>query len=124
VNISFSMTTQQVRNRTKRVTRRLGWLWIVKAPKPVILQAIEKGQGLKRGEHVVKICPIRVVGARLETLKKMIWHREYGLEEVIKEGVPWMTPEYFVQWFCKGHHCTPDRVITRIEFEYMEGEDG
>ena len=44
-NISFSMTTEQVRRREKTVTRRLGWSDL----KPgTILQAVEKAQGLDR----------------------------------------------------------------------------
>ena len=40
--MSFSMTTPQVRARTKTVTRRLGWRFL----KPgVVLWAVEKAQG-------------------------------------------------------------------------------
>ena len=57
-NISFSMTTEAVRRREKTVTRRLGW-WNLKPG--TVLQAVEKAQGLKKGEHVKPICLIRVV---------------------------------------------------------------
>jgi hypothetical protein len=52
-NMSFSMTTEAVRNRSKTVTRRLGW-WGLQPG--TILQAVEKAQGLRKGEHVKPIC--------------------------------------------------------------------
>ena len=47
--MSFALTTEQVRNRTKTVTRRLGW---ATAKAGDIVQPIVKGQGLKKGERV------------------------------------------------------------------------
>ena len=46
------MTTEAVRRREKTVTLRLGW-W--KLQPGTILQAVEKAQGLKKGEHVKPI---------------------------------------------------------------------
>ena len=42
-NMSFMLTTEQVRNKTKTVTRRLGW-WFLKPGE--IVNAVEKGMGL------------------------------------------------------------------------------
>ena len=63
--MSFCLTTPQVRAGTKTVTRRIGW-WNLKPGE--LLMAIEKGQGLKKGEHVTRIRPIRVVTVRRERL--------------------------------------------------------
>lgn len=50
-NISFALTTEQIRNQTKTVTRRVGWANL----KPgTLLQPIEKGQGLKKGDRARK----------------------------------------------------------------------
>jgi len=43
-NISFALTTKQIRNRSKTVTRRLGWLHIKKGD---VLNACVKCMGLK-----------------------------------------------------------------------------
>ena len=45
-NISFFLTKRQFLDRSKDVTRRLGWNWVKPGD---VLCGIEKGQGLKRG---------------------------------------------------------------------------
>jgi hypothetical protein len=108
--LSFAMTTEQVRNRTKTVTRRLGWLDL----KPgTILQAVEKAQGLKKGEHVKRLCLIRVLSVQREQLCKIT------RREVAREGFPGMLKHKFVEFFCEGHGCEPADFVTRIEFEYV-----
>jgi hypothetical protein len=110
-NISFALTTDQVRNRIKTVTRRDGWLNLKSGE---ILNAVEKGMGLKKGEKVKIICQIRVISSTRERLS------DITQEEVIKEGFTKMTPYNFVGMFCQSHKgCYPDKEITRIEFEYV-----
>ena len=47
-NMSFMLTPDQILNRTKTVTRRLGWGGL----KPgTIVRAVRKGQGLKRARR-------------------------------------------------------------------------
>lgn len=104
------MTKAQVREGSKLVTRRLGW-WFLKPGD--LLMAIEKGQGLKKGEKVVRIRPIRVVSSKGQVLKK-ITKRDVRLE-----GFPHLTPRLFVMMFCAGHACTPEKVVNRIRFEYI-----
>lgn len=120
-NISFSMTTDQVRNRTKTVTRRVGW-WYLKAG--TILNACVKCMGLKKGEKPERICQIRVVDVWQEPLYGLTdstQFPEYGKSEVEKEGFPDMSPREFVTMFCKSHKgCTKNSLVTRIEFEYLE----
>ena len=108
------MTTEQVRNKTKTVTRRNGWLWLVEAcsrgERP-LLQPIVKGQGLKRGEHVEKIgCPIEVVRAKRIPLFMVT------PAECAREGFPSFTPEQFVAFYLKANG--PTDTVTRIEFRY------
>lgn len=116
-NMSFALTTPQIRARTKSVTRRLGWMDL--RPRTE-LQAIVKGQGLKKGEHPEKICVIRVKSVRREPLMAMLEGSTYGAVEVVKEGFPNMTPRQFVETFCDHHGVTYDKPITRIEFEYVD----
>jgi hypothetical protein len=51
-NISFALTTAQVRARTKTVTRRVGWTFLKPGD---LLQPVVKCRGLKKGERVEKI---------------------------------------------------------------------
>jgi hypothetical protein len=115
--MSFMLTTEQYRNRTKTVTRRLGWQFL----KPgAILNGVEKGMGLKKGEKVVKLGQHQVVSVRREPLRTMLDDLAYGTEECQKEGFPDMTPQQFVEMFCQSHRgCEPGTVVTRIEFEYL-----
>lgn len=114
-NISFSLTTQQVRERRKTVTRRLGWHHVRPGD---LLKPVEQCMGLKRGQRIVAICaPIRVIGRRLEPLRDLLL--PHNADECAREGFPALTPAQFIEFFCASHrHCTADTVVTRIEFEY------
>lgn len=82
------------------------------------MQAVEKAQGLKKGEHPVKLCVIRIKGKRPERLSRMIDDMDYGREECIREGFPNLTPQEFVAMFRKANNCEAWQPINRIEFEY------
>lgn len=119
-NISFALTTQQVRERKKWVTRRLGWLWLVEYMKThkvgPELQPVVKGQGIPKGGKVEKIGnPIRVTGVRREPLGKIYQYED----EPAKEGFPELTSVRFVKMFCEHNKCFPETPVTRIEFEYL-----
>lgn len=120
-NISFALTTEQVRNQTKTVTRRLGW----KNLKPgTVLQPVVKGMGLKKGEKVEKIGgPIRVKSVRREYLALLTFDLVYGYAECEAEGFPEMSPEEFVEMFTEHNDCDEDEEVTRIEFEYVNREE-
>lgn len=141
-NMSFALTTDQVRARTKTVTRRTGWASL----KPgTLIQPVVKGMGLKPGEKVQKIgAPIRVVSVRRERLDLMTSDTEYGFEECKREGFgdhrELMWPSCFVAFFCASHKIPDTRPwglpkrrrvsfpmlpcdeVTRIEFEYTDDE--
>ncbi len=104
------MTTPQVRAKTKTVTRRLGWSNLKTGE---VLHAVEKCQGLKKGETVTRICMIRIVDVRREALD------EITKAECVKEGFPELSPAEFVRMFAKHNHCDWDRAVNRIEFEYL-----
>lgn len=120
-NISFMLTPDQIKNRTKTVTRRVGW---AKLESGQLLRGVEKGMGLRAGEKVKELAVIRVVSVRPEPLSAMIEDLDYGFAECEKEGfgdhhtLRW--PTQFVEFFCNSHRgCTPQTVVTRIEFEYV-----
>lgn len=105
------MTTEQIKARTKTVTRRRGWDNL----KPgEIVQAVEKAMGLKRGEKIKKLCLIRIISKREELLN---WITK---EDVAKEGFPDWEPQQFIEMLCKHYGCQPFEAFNRIEFEYLE----
>lgn len=115
-NMSFSMTTEAVRNRTKTVTRRLGW-WDLRPGD--VLMAVEKGMGLKKGEKVKRLGLIRVRGVAREPLSSII---DWGPRECAAEGFPDMDPRAFIVTFALHNRCDRDTIVNRIEFEYVDEE--
>ncbi len=117
-NMSFALTEPQVLAQTKDVTRRMGWTFLKVGD---LVQPVRKGMGLKPGEKIVKLgAPVEVVGKQYEPLNTLVVATAaYGPAECRREGFPAMTPEEFVEMFCRTHRgCTPERVITRIAFRY------
>src|SRR5690606_12701437 len=114
-NISFALTTEQFRKRTKTVTRRNGWKHLKQSDDHM---GCVKCMGLKKGERVEKHGAIRVVSARREPLRRMLDDPGYGHAECHREGFPDMTPAEFVDFYCRANRCTPDEEVTRIEFAY------
>lgn len=110
-NMSFMLTTDQIRNRTKTVTRRLGW-WNLKPGE--IVNACFKCMGLKKGEKIERLAQIRIISTRPEELGTITQ------DEVIREGFPTWTPEQFVFMFTEHNKCNSSQVINRIEFEYAD----
>jgi hypothetical protein len=118
-NISFMLTPDQILDRSKTVTRRLGW----KTLKPgTLVRAVRKGMGLKKGEKVEQLAIIRIVDVRRESLLKLA-DTTYGWNEVAREGFAahpqFGSPETFLDMFCDTHECEPYIDVTRIEFEYV-----
>ncbi len=111
MNMSFALTTRQVRRREKTVTRRNGWL---RARVGQILQPVIKCQGIAKGGHVEKIGgPIRIVDVRRERLDAIT------IEDVAREGFPNLTARAFIAIYLDANGGAPDQIITRIEFEYL-----
>ncbi|WP_136443665.1 ASCH domain-containing protein [Pacificoceanicola onchidii] len=110
-NMSFALTLNQVRNREKDVTRRFGW-WFLK-PGDVV-NAVEKGMGLKPGEKIKRICQIEIVSIRAEPLN-VITH-----EDCAREGFPDFRPADFVAMLTSHYGCPDDKQVNRIEFRYLD----
>ena len=109
--MSFMLTTEQIRNKTKTVTRRLGW-WFLKPGD--IVNACVKCQGLKKGEKIKKICQIRILNTGATILEEM------NKEECVKEGFPKLSPYDFVSMFMVKMKIDIDEEVNRIEFEYVK----
>ena len=125
-NMSFALTTAQVRAGTKTVTRRMGWTFL----KPGnLVRPVVKSQGLKRGEKVEVIrSPLRIVSVRREALVDLLIDEAYGRRECALEGFgddPVLCrPRDFIEFFCRTHSCGPGDLVTRIEFEYTDRRGG
>lgn len=109
-NISFALTKPQFRAKTKTVTRRVGWK---NARAGEVLCGVEKAQGLKKGEKIVRLGYIEVVSARREPLSAITD------EEIVREGFPEMSRQQFIDFFCSANRTTPDADVTRIEYKYL-----
>ena len=111
-NMSFSLTTDQIRRHTKTVTRRVGWNFLSTGDR---LWAVEKSMGLKKGEKVKRLALIEVV---------QVWRQRLSMiseEDVAKEGFPGWTPDQFIRFLISQHPKLKRRsILTRIEFRYVD----
>lgn len=108
--MSFALTTEQVINKTKTVTRRKGWQ---KLKPGDLLQPVVKCMGLKKGEKQQLIGgPIEVVSVSREPVI------DIKQEDVIKEGFPDWNELDFIEMYCRANKCHSFDLCTRIEFRY------
>ena len=105
--MSFALTTQQMFDGTKDVTRRAGWVDLQVGQQ---VQAVKKVMGLKKGEPIEPLGVIEVVSIRREPLNAI------DTADVSREGFPGQTPAEFVAMFCRHMGGEPDQLVTRIEF--------
>jgi hypothetical protein len=123
--LSVSLTEGAVRDRTKTVTRRLGW-WEDKNGRRLVkagdtLTLCRKVMGRRKGEPLVRLCDVEVVDVRREPL----WD---GLndDEAAREGFPGWSRLDFYLFFRDGilrGVDEPTRVVTRIEWRYLDAAD-
>jgi hypothetical protein len=94
--MAISLIESQVRDRTKTVTRRVGW------------------RMLRVGDQLT-LCR-KVMGRRCREPLNMI-----TAADVAAEGFPQMTSVEFVAFFCHAHRgCSPGTEVTRIEWRYLD----
>lgn len=113
-NMSFSKTTEQVRNQTKTVTRRVGWEHLQPGER---FWAVVKGMGLKPGEKVERICLLECVSNESEVLEDIC---QWDALETAREGFPELSPKQFVEMFCRDMKTYPRQKVQRIQFKYVE----
>ncbi len=112
-NMSFAMTTDQIKDRSKTVTRRFGWAFLKPGDE---IRAVEKSMGLKKGEKIKRLAMIRVVSVRAEPLN------DITQEDVDREGFPLWSPQQFVGMLVDHYKVDPSAIVNRIEFEYTESK--
>lgn len=122
-NMSFKLTTKQFLDGTKNVTRRTGWASL-KAGEH--FSAVEKSQGLRKGEKVKYLGQCICISNAPERLDEIIskpfrWDmpnsRKDGQRECEREGFPFLSASEFVDMFCKEMKCRPSTIVNRIVFE-------
>lgn len=111
-NMSFALTTGQIRDRLKTVTRRKGWSGLRTGS---LIRAVVKAMGLKPGEQVEPLATLVVTSVRSEPLHAITD------EDVEREGFI-MPAHEFIEMFCD--HMGGDRwqIVNRIEFRYLPGD--
>lgn len=105
--MSFALTTDAIRNRTKTVTRRLGWNHLKIGER---IQAVDK----LRTRNAQKLAVIEIVDVRKVVLS------DIDRDEVDREGFPDMCAGFFVAMFCESMGCEASETVTRIEFRYVD----
>lgn len=109
--MSVSLTEHQVRDRTKTVTRRAGWLMLRPGDQ---LTLCRKVMGRRHGEPLDRIAAVEVTSVRREPLNAITG------ADVAAEGFPHMTPAEFVAFFCATHRgVQADSEVTRIQWRYL-----
>ena len=97
--MSFFKTTEQIRNSTKTVTRRLGWKFLIRRDR---VMACVKCQGLKKGDKVEKIRPLLIIDVNREPLYKI--NNEDVLRSVIQTEVATSTNNSYSSCDCLHRH--------------------
>lgn len=108
--MSFFLTTEQIRQGSKTVTRRNGWAFLKPGD---IVNACVKCQGIPKGGKIEKIRQIRIISTRMERLDQI------NEEDVRKEGFPGFDTRGFIDMYCTHNKVKPEDHVNRIEFEYV-----
>lgn len=114
-NISVMLTERQVLDDSKTETRRRGARW---AKPGMRLCAIRKGQGLKPGENIHRLCVLEIVAVRREPLNAI------DKAGVVREGFPDMSPAEFVAFFREHMGGEPDQDVGVISFKRLPTPKG
>jgi hypothetical protein len=110
--MSFSLTKEAIITQRKTVTRRQGWSNLKVGD---IIQPIEKGMGLKKGEKQKLLgCPIVITSIELEPIEAI------EIYDVVLEGFHDFTTEEFINMYCKANKVKPYQDCHVIRFDYTE----
>lgn len=126
--MSVAFTEQAVRDRSKTVTRRKGWLFAKPGDRVTLCRKV---MGRKKGEPLERICDVEIVSVRREPLCAVMgpYHLDDEGEpvwtELVAEGFPNMDPGDFMRkYFVDAQGIGVMDDVTRIEWRYLDDEDG
>lgn len=113
--MSVSLTEDAVVARRKTVTRRLGW-WTAKPGDRITLCRKVMGRKRRDGtvEPLVRLAEVEVVSVRREELQSITD------ADLVREGFAGWDALDWIHWFCEEMRCTPQTVVTRIEWRYLD----
>jgi hypothetical protein len=137
--MSVAFTEAAVRDRTKTVTRRKGWLFLKPGDR---LTLCRKVMGRKKGEPLERVAEVEIVSVRRESLGHLTqphrtptqrpyfdedsapWHNPaYAADEMVREGFPGLRPTEFVRtYFVEAQGFGYHDDVTRIEWRYLDDE--
>lgn len=144
--MSVSLTEQAVVERRKTVTRRTGWKFLKPGDRLTLCRKVMgrgkcrecKGSGrchyplatpagwwgcIACGgtgtEPLVRLAEVEVVDVAVQQLRV-----RNTPDEAAREGFPDLTWSEFVNFFCEHLGGTPDQVVTRIEWRYLDQDEG
>ena len=119
--MSVAHTEQAVVDRRKTVTRRAGWSFLRVGDE---LELCRKVMGRKKGDPLVRICKVRVIGVRREQLDHItdadVAREGLTADDLLmygKSGDPLSSK--FVRFFIAKMGGTRTQLVTRIEWEYL-----
>ncbi len=107
--MSVSLTEEAVRDRTKTVTRRLGWRFLKVGDRVTLCRKV---MGRRKGEPLIRICNVEIIDIRRERLDAITD------DDVTLEGFPSWTVHDFVIMFMRSMKCDHTTKVTRIEWRY------
>jgi len=138
--MSVTLTEQAVVEHRKTVTRRLGW-WQDRNDRPLLkvgdrLTLCRKVMGRRHrctwcsgqasfcdrcdGTGTIVDPLVRLAEAEVVDLSRQQVSVQNTVNEAAREGFPEWTWGQFVEFFCTEMKVPPHRVITRIEFRYLD----
>lgn len=88
--------------------------------------AIERNQGLKKGEKQVVLATLEVEALSQLPLKEITeWDEVVDGEfrfngDCVLEGFPKLSGQQFIEMFCKSMKCAPETMVYRIQFKYVD----
>ncbi len=112
--MSVTLTEGAVVDRTKTVTRRLGWRHLAVGDRLTLCRKV-MGRRRRDGtvEPLVRLAEVRVVSVRREPL----W--QITDADVAREGFPGWDRHQFMTFFTKAMRVAHTDDVTRIEWEYL-----
>src|SRR5262245_1161661 len=113
--MSVTLTEPAVADRSKTVTRRLGWRTLSPGDHLTLCRKV-MGRRRRDGtvEPLVRLVEVEVVGIRREQLGAIT------ADDVEREGFPGQSPEWFVGFFTEHMRCARTTEVTRIEWRYLD----
>ena len=119
--MSVAFTEAAVRNRSKTVTRRKGWVFLKPGDR---LTLCRKVMGRKAGEPLERIVDVEVVHVQRHPLSSLLTcDPQEAADEMTREGFPGLSPTEFVRrFFVEAQGMDVGDLVTRIEWRYLDDD--